>query len=187
MIVCQMIPSFIHLNCGWNADPNFPEVRTQVDGEDVLLQFNVNAFQFSDFNEGAKGVLRFVNCSRFRLGATNHEGWYLGQCRFTGLTPQSVIGKVCRVIRPCSPQLTRSALIGFSHRDRPFAMRHHSGSVAAEEPTASCPLAVRALKLSAVEFTQRVLLWQVLNQLVENTACKRGVRSPVITHVASLL
>ena len=47
----------------------------------------MSAFQFPEFNEGEKGVLRFANCFRFRLGATNDEGWYLGQCRFSGLAP----------------------------------------------------------------------------------------------------
>ena len=85
-----MIPSFIRLNKGWNADPNVSDVHTCVDGEDVLLQFDMNAFQFPEFKTGEKGVLRFVDCSRFRLGATNDEGWYLGQCRFTGLARNGV-------------------------------------------------------------------------------------------------
>jgi hypothetical protein len=84
-----MIPSFCHLNSRWNADPNVPDVRTRVDGEDVLLQFKVNAFQFREFiTEGDEGILRFKSCSQFRLGPTNDEGWYLGQCRFTGLAPE---------------------------------------------------------------------------------------------------
>ena len=83
-----MVPSFLHLNLGWNADPNVPHVHIRVDGDDLLLQFKVNTFQFSDFVEGDKGVLRFMNFSRFRLGPTNDEGWYLGQCRFSGLAPE---------------------------------------------------------------------------------------------------
>ena len=82
-----MFPRFVRLNLAWNAAPNAPDPETIIDGEDLLLVFNVNAFQFPEFCHGERGVLRFVNCSRFRLGATNDEGWYLGQCRFTGLAP----------------------------------------------------------------------------------------------------
>lgn len=83
-----MIPSFIRLNQGWNADPNVPNVETHLDGKDVLLRFNVNAMQFEEFQKGEKGTLRFVDCSQFRLGPTNDEGWYRGQCRFTGSAPR---------------------------------------------------------------------------------------------------
>jgi hypothetical protein len=83
-----MIPSFIRLNNGWNAEPNAPFESARVDGKDVLLTFDINAFQFREFIECEKGVLRFVNCSRFRLGRPNDEGWYQGQCRFSGLAPE---------------------------------------------------------------------------------------------------
>jgi hypothetical protein len=82
-----MFPRFVRLNLAWNAVPNTPDPKTRIDGEDLLLVFNVNSFQFPEFRLGERGVLRFVNCSRFRLGATNDEGWYLGHCRFTGLAP----------------------------------------------------------------------------------------------------
>lgn len=81
-----MNPSFIQLNHGWNA-ANAPEETAHVDGHDVLLEFYVNPFRFRDFNESEKGVLRFLKCSRFRHGRTNDEGWYRGQCRFSGLAP----------------------------------------------------------------------------------------------------
>jgi|ERR1035437_5732129 hypothetical protein len=79
--------SFIQLNRGWNAEPNAPDEFARVDGEDVLVQFHLNAFQFNDFSEGEIGVLRFLNCTRFRLGDTNDEGWYRGQCRFSHSAP----------------------------------------------------------------------------------------------------
>ena len=82
-----MPPFFVRLNNGWNAEPNAPDESARVDGKDVILQFDVNPFQFREFNENEKGVLRFVNCSRFRLGGTNDEGWYIGQCRFSRLAP----------------------------------------------------------------------------------------------------
>jgi len=82
-----MTAQFIRLNNGWNADPNVSDESVLVDGHDVLLRFDVNAFQFPEFKYGEIGILRFVNCSRYRLGETNDEGWYLGQCRFSGLAP----------------------------------------------------------------------------------------------------
>lgn len=82
-----MVPSFVRLNHGWNAEPNAPNESVSVEGQDVLLQFDINPFQFREFNECEKGELRFVNYSRYRLGRTNDEGWYLGQCRFSGLAP----------------------------------------------------------------------------------------------------
>lgn len=33
------------------------------------------------------GVIRFKNCARYRFGPENDEGWYLGQCRFSGIAP----------------------------------------------------------------------------------------------------
>jgi hypothetical protein len=78
---------FLRLNDGWNADPNWPDPKVEIQGEDIVLRFYVNAFQFPDFAEGNIGMLRFSGCERFRLGATNDEGWYLGQCRFSGIAP----------------------------------------------------------------------------------------------------
>lgn len=86
-IISYMPASFFRLNNGWNAEPNAPDESARVDGQDVLLRFDINTFQFGEFNESEKGVLRFVNCSRFRLGGTNDEGWYRGKCRFSRLAP----------------------------------------------------------------------------------------------------
>lgn len=83
-----MLPTFHQLNEGWNADPNAPEPALKVQGQDLVLKFLVNPFQFPGFRSGEIGVLRFVRCERFRLGSTNDEGWYLGQCRFSGLAPR---------------------------------------------------------------------------------------------------
>jgi len=86
-INCHMIPAFIRLNNGWNAEPNAPDESVRVYGQDVLLQFEINAFQIQEFNECEMGALRFVNYSRYRPGRTNDEGWYQGQYRFSGLAP----------------------------------------------------------------------------------------------------
>ena len=79
--------NFTQLNHGWNADPNAPEPSVSVDGGDLRLSFFLNAFQFPEFVEGSRASIRFKNCKRYRLGATNDEGWYMGQCRFSRLAP----------------------------------------------------------------------------------------------------
>jgi len=53
----------------------------------VLLEFYVNPFQFPIFHDEEKGLLRFNTVSKFRLGPTNDEGWYLGQCRYSKIAP----------------------------------------------------------------------------------------------------
>jgi hypothetical protein len=82
-----MSPTFTQLNRGWNADPNGPEPRISVVKSDLTLRFLLNAFQFPNFLEGEEAALVFSNCERFRLGSTNDEGWYMGQCRFSQVAP----------------------------------------------------------------------------------------------------
>lgn len=78
---------FIQLNHDWNAEPNGPDPRVEVDGDRLTLSFLINAFQFKGFREGEVGMLTFTNCWRHRLGPTNDEGWYRGQCRFSHIAP----------------------------------------------------------------------------------------------------
>jgi hypothetical protein len=80
--------SFRQLNADWNADPNSPEPQVAVDGRDVVVSFGVNALVFPDFAAEDVGRLRFHSCSRYRLGSTNDEGWYRGQCRFSKTAPR---------------------------------------------------------------------------------------------------
>jgi hypothetical protein len=83
-----MKPHFLQLNVGWNAEPNAPDPQVEVLGKDILLRFHVNPFQFKEFEEDEIGFLRFLNCVRFRLGPTNDDGWYQGQCRFSKVAPE---------------------------------------------------------------------------------------------------
>lgn len=80
--------TFRQLNAGWNAEPNAPDPRAKVDGQDVVVSFLMNPFQFPEFTVEDIGRLRFYSCSRYRLGRTNDEGWYRGQCRFSKLAPR---------------------------------------------------------------------------------------------------
>lgn len=78
---------FKQLNVGWNADPNDPRPQIEVTQGMLVLTFCVNPYQFPQFQEDEIASLTFHNCSTYRLGPTNDEGWYRGQCRFTGIAP----------------------------------------------------------------------------------------------------
>jgi hypothetical protein len=78
---------FRQQNHDWNAEPNAPAPVAVRQGSDLLLRFTLNAFRFKQFAEDETGILRFVDCTRHRLGVTNDEGWYRGQCRFSRYAP----------------------------------------------------------------------------------------------------
>jgi hypothetical protein len=80
--------TFQQLNHGWNAEPNAPDPRVVVEGANVVVTFLMNPFQFPEFNPEDVGRLRFISCRRYRLGSTNDEGWYRGQCRFSKVAPR---------------------------------------------------------------------------------------------------
>jgi hypothetical protein len=80
--------TFRQLNVGWNAEPNAPDPRIEVDGRDVVVSFLMNPFEFPKFIVEDIGRLRFHSYSRYRLGSTNDEGWYRGQCRFSKIAPK---------------------------------------------------------------------------------------------------
>jgi hypothetical protein len=72
-----MKATFYKLNEGWNADPNAPRPAIEVQGEDIVLKFLINPFQFPEFEKNEIGVLRFVRCRRYRLGPPNDEGTWV--------------------------------------------------------------------------------------------------------------
>ena len=78
---------FVKLNDGWNAEPNAPDPVAKLIAGAVRVCFLLNPYQFSAYSEGDWGSLTFGKCTRFRLGPTNDHGWYLGQCRYSGLAP----------------------------------------------------------------------------------------------------
>jgi hypothetical protein len=79
---------FIQQNRGWNAEPNVPEPTIQRVGNDISLRFFLNFMKFKNFKEDEQGILRFKACSRYRLGPTNDEGWFHGQCRYSKKAPE---------------------------------------------------------------------------------------------------
>lgn len=78
---------FTRLSVGWNAEPNGPMPTVATDGGTLTLTFYRNFQMFPDVIEDAKMSIVFRGCRRYRLGHTNDEGWYRGQCRFTGIAP----------------------------------------------------------------------------------------------------
>ena len=53
----------------------------------MVLRFSLNAFQYPSFTDDDHGVIRFITCSRFRLGGLNEDGWRAGECRYSKIAP----------------------------------------------------------------------------------------------------
>lgn len=77
---------FRRLNDGWNAEPNAPAPKVEVSASQVRLKFFLNPFAHHAKEEEV-GCLTFSDCSMWRLGSTNDEGWYAGQCRYSKVAP----------------------------------------------------------------------------------------------------
>jgi hypothetical protein len=79
--------SFTKLNDGWNADPGAPYPEVRIEERTLVLSFYLNPWVFPGFKRGDVGELIFSDCWRYRLGPTNDEGWWRGQCRFSRRAP----------------------------------------------------------------------------------------------------
>lgn len=77
---------FKHLNKDWNAQPNAPNEQVTLNGTSLLLTFYLNPWAYEAM-EREVGCLTFAHCSKWRLGGTNDEGWYRGQCRYGKAAP----------------------------------------------------------------------------------------------------
>ncbi len=84
----KMSTEFIKLNENWNAEPNAPMEAVRFEQGILYLTFNVNPWLYEGYEEDQRVELRFHGCSSWRLGSTNDEGWYMGQCRFSKLAPE---------------------------------------------------------------------------------------------------
>ncbi|WP_136634381.1 hypothetical protein [Pseudooceanicola onchidii] len=78
---------FIHLNTDWNAEPNAPDLRVEQDDTSLVAYFRPNPFLYPDYEGVSYILVRFVNCEKYRITNINDHGWYLSQCRFSGLAP----------------------------------------------------------------------------------------------------
>ncbi len=75
--------TFEQLNIGWNAEPNAPELQIKVVGTDVVIEFYLDAYLYTQFREGDKARIVFHDCFQYRNGDPNDEGFYsYGQSRF---------------------------------------------------------------------------------------------------------
>lgn len=63
-----------------------PASESALRGGALNLSFTLNPWEF-DAEEGERAELIFSNCAKWRLGATNDEGWYRGQCRYSEIAP----------------------------------------------------------------------------------------------------
>ncbi|AYV48777.1 hypothetical protein CFHF_17515 [Caulobacter flavus] len=79
-------PRFVHLNPDWNAEPNAPCVHLVAESDTVSVSFLLNPHAY-DAEDGEVGKLTFPSCRRWRLDATNDEGWFAGRGRFAGVAP----------------------------------------------------------------------------------------------------
>ena len=71
------------LNTTFDAEPNAPEPRVHVYGNIITVRFFLNSFIWKDVEAGEEAVLTFRDVFMYRLGPTNDEGFYKGQCRFS--------------------------------------------------------------------------------------------------------
>jgi hypothetical protein len=78
---------FRQINVDWNAEPNAPELSYARKGTTLWVRFHPNEFIFPHYSGVEWTALEFLHCRRFRFTSVNDEGWYLGQCRFSGIAP----------------------------------------------------------------------------------------------------
>jgi hypothetical protein len=82
-----MSTTFTKLNGGWNAEPNGQTPEISFAGRDLVFAFLLNDLVYPKYQTAEKGILRFPECWKYRIGGPNDEGWYRGQCRFSRLAP----------------------------------------------------------------------------------------------------
>lgn len=99
---------FIRLNNHWNAEPNAPYPSVETFAATLELKFLANPWLYTGFAEGDQILLTFTGCREYRLGSTNDEGWWRGQCRFSGIAP--AWGEFYEIIGPTMDHRARGWL-----------------------------------------------------------------------------
>jgi hypothetical protein len=82
-----MTTHFRKLNVDWNAEPNAPNPVVSITDDTLILEVFANPFVFERFRSGQRIRVVFSHAWRYRVGGTNDEGWYKGQCRFNRIAP----------------------------------------------------------------------------------------------------
>lgn len=59
-------------------EPNAPFPTVQQSGADLLLIFAVNPWKYKEFDEEDHGILRFIDCVRYRLGRRTTKAGTVG-------------------------------------------------------------------------------------------------------------
>jgi hypothetical protein len=85
---CSPSVTFVQLNDSWHAEPNAPDPVAEVLHGDIHLYFRFYKQTFGRSGKTTRGHLIFHDCQAWRLGLTNDEGWYAGQCRYSSLAPK---------------------------------------------------------------------------------------------------
>jgi len=81
------LPTFTRLNEGWNAHPNDAGIRLDHNGQRLVAHMKPNPYVDRQYDKIPEIIVSFESCSKYRVTPVNDEGWYRGQCRFSGLAP----------------------------------------------------------------------------------------------------
>ena len=82
------LPAFTRLNEDWNAHPNDARLKLEKNGDELIARMKPNPHAYRQFKKVREIAICFANCSSYRVTSVNDEGWYSGQCRFSGLAPE---------------------------------------------------------------------------------------------------
>jgi len=81
------VPTFKRLNEGWNAHPNDVGLNLRQKGQTLLAHMKPNPYVYRKYKKIPEITVSFESCAMYRVTPVNDEGWYRGQCRFSGLAP----------------------------------------------------------------------------------------------------
>lgn len=81
------LPTFKRLNEDWNAHPNDASLSLEQKGQTLLTRVKPNHYVYRQYENVPEITVRFEGCALYRVTPINDEGWYRGQCRFSGLAP----------------------------------------------------------------------------------------------------
>ena len=70
------------LNIDWNAEPNAPNPKISVDGNQLEIEFLLNPFIFDHIKDVELGKLTFKNCHKYSFNDCNDEGYFREQYRY---------------------------------------------------------------------------------------------------------
>ena len=63
-------------------------LRLEQSGDELVARMKPNPYIYRQYEKIPEITVRFKNCSDYRVTSVNDEGWYLGECRFSGLAPK---------------------------------------------------------------------------------------------------